>query len=73
VIVDYFGNHYPSYDAFLRGRIWKIRRDRWLRDKRPWCRACRRKGRLDVHHLEHLEGMLRERSRLTTPGARDSG
>jgi hypothetical protein len=58
VIVDYLGNRYASYDAFLRGRIWRIRRGRWLRDKRPYCRACRRKGRLDVHHLEHPEGML---------------
>ena len=58
MIVDYLGKTYRSYDAFLRSPVWKNRRGAWLRDNRPWCRACRRKGKLDVHHLEHPEGLL---------------
>src|SRR5689334_1540413 len=58
VIEDYLGNRYPSYDAFTRGRIWKIRRGRWLRDNKPYCRACGETGKLDVHHYEYIEGQL---------------
>ena len=58
MIVDYLGNRYPSYDTFTRGRIWKIRRGRWLRDHKPYCRACFGTGRLDRHHFEYVEGEL---------------
>jgi hypothetical protein len=58
VIVGYLGNEYRSYDAFLRGRIWKVRRGRWLRDNKPYCRACFGTGRLDLHHFEYVEGQL---------------
>jgi hypothetical protein len=45
-------------EAFIGGRVWKIRRGRWLRDNRPFCRACFGTGRLDVHHYEYVEGQL---------------
>jgi hypothetical protein len=60
VIVDYLGNRYPSYDAFIRGQVWKVRRVRWLRDNKPYLpvRACFGTGRLDLHHYEYVEGQL---------------
>src|SRR3954471_21191786 len=47
-----------DYGEFLRSPLWRRRRDAWIRKNGPYCRACGRTGLLDVHHLEHPEGML---------------
>jgi hypothetical protein len=58
VLVDGEGRFHHTYDEFLRSPLWRRRRDAWIRKDGPFCRACGRKGLLDVHHLEHVEGML---------------
>src|SRR3954447_14325843 len=58
MLVDAEGRTWRSYDAFIRSPLWRRRRGAWLRDNGPWCRACGGRGKLDVHHLEHPEGLL---------------
>jgi hypothetical protein len=58
MLADAEGLLWSDYGTFLRSPLWKRRRDAWLRSNGPWCRACGRTGLLDLHHLEHIEGLL---------------
>jgi len=58
VIVDADGRYYDGYDSFLRSPLWRGRRGAWLRKHGGFCRACGKRGLLDVHHLEYPPSLL---------------